>query len=291
MAKDYFNIVVAYSISGAFAVLIGCLANDWQPLLQVAAADLTGTILIFGFSLFFNNSSVYDPYWSVAPIFIALFWVLSRPVGVNHWSRPTIVILLVFIWGIRLTWNWAVRWQGGSHEDWRYQDIRARCGRGYWPVSFLGIHLMPTVLVFLGCLSLYPILTAQKTLHVLDGIAALVTISAIWIEARADRDLNYFTQQKTSNQGLLHTGLWSLSRHPNYLGEIMFWWGLFLFAMAANPTSWWTMIGPLSITALFVFISIPMIEKRLLARKPEYAGYIQTTPALIPWRWKNKRIK
>lgn len=287
MVKDYIKIWISYSFAVAFSVMVGFFAENWHPLLQIAAADLAGTVIIFGFSLYFNNSSIYDPYWSLAPILIAIFWVVSRSGDVSLWARPTIVLGLVFIWGIRLTWNWAVRWQGGSHEDWRYRDIRVKHGRAYWLVSFLGIHLMPTVLVFLGCLSLYPAITSQTTLRGIDGAAALMTISAIWIEARADRDLTQFTQKRTNTTELLRNGLWSLSRHPNYLGEIMFWWGLFLFAMAAHPTSWWTVIGPVSITCLFVFISIPMIEKRLLARKPGYGSYIDTTPALIPW-WKRK---
>jgi len=289
MAREYFKIMIAYCIAGTVAVLIGSLAKNWHPLLRIAVADLAGTIVIFGFSVYFNNSSVYDPYWSVAPIFIAFYWIFSRSSNIDNWVRPTIIMALVFIWAVRLTWNWAVRWQGGSHEDWRYRDIRARHGRAYWLVSFLGIHLMPTVLVFLGCLSLYPAIGSQSAIRGMDGIAALVTAGAIWIEAWADKDLNRFVRQKNNAKGLLHTGLWSLSRHPNYFGEIMFWWGLFLFASAANPSSWLAIIGPISITSLFVFISIPMIEKRLLAHKPDYASYIKTTPTLIPWRREGKR--
>jgi steroid 5-alpha reductase family enzyme len=192
---------------------------------------------------------------------------------------------LVLIWSTRLTLNWALRWRGMGHEDWRYVDLRGKHGSWYWIVSFFGIHLMPTVLVFLGCLPLVPALGEPQTAAgLLDMVALLVTGFAIWIEARADLEVTRFKQRQKGKAALLQSGLWSLSRHPNYLGEILFWWGLYIFGLAADPSYWWTVIGPLSITVLFLTISIPMIEKRMLALKPEYAAYQAKTPVLIPWR-------
>jgi steroid 5-alpha reductase family enzyme len=78
-------------------------------------------------------------------------------------------------------------------------------------------------------------------------------------------------------------GLWAYSRHPNYFGEVTFWWGLFFFALAADTDYWWTIIGPAAITVLFTFISIPMMDKRNLARRPGYEERIKNIPALIPW--------
>ena len=79
------------------------------------------------------------------------------------------------------------------------------------------------------------------------------------------------------------TGLWAYSRHPNYFGEIMFWWGLFIFALAADSCYWWTIAGPLVITILFLFISIPMMDKRSLGRRPGYEEHMERVSALIPW--------
>jgi steroid 5-alpha reductase family enzyme len=82
-------------------------------------------------------------------------------------------------------------------------------------------------------------------------------------------------------------GIWSASRHPNYLGEISFWWGLYFFALSANPEKWWVIIGPVAITCMFLFASIPMIEKRLLERRKDYAEYKKRVPMLLPFRfWK-----
>jgi steroid 5-alpha reductase family enzyme len=151
---------------------------------------------------------------------------------------------------------------------------------------------MPTILVFLGCLTLIPaIVDPVKTFNALDIIAVLVTGAAIWIEFRADIDITRFKRSERNDRELLQSGLWSLSRHPNYFGEILFWWGLYVFGYAANPGYWWTVIGPLSITLLFIFISIPMIEKRMLARRTDYSDYMRTTPVLIPLGRRDRKKK
>jgi steroid 5-alpha reductase family enzyme len=284
MRKGYFKIIIAYLVAGMAVVLFGRMVGHWHPVLIVAVADLAGTLVIFGFSIHYDNSSTYDPYWSVVPILIGFYWLTSGIFFPDNWIRQVAVMALVLIWAVRLTLNWAVRWRGMTHEDWRYVDLRNQHGRMYWVVSFFGIHLMPTVLVFLGCLSMLPSLSKPASgFGALDLVAILVTVTAIWFEFRADLDLNRFIQAKKDPGQLLRSGIWSISRHPNYFGEILFWWGLYLFALAANPRYWWTVIGPLSISALFIFISIPMIEKRMLTRKPEYADYIKSTPILIPW--------
>ncbi|MCJ7701352.1 MAG: DUF1295 domain-containing protein [Anaerolineales bacterium] len=289
MKSAYFKITLAYLAAGAAALLLGGWIGPGHPLLVVALADLAGTLVIFAFSLVYNNSSFYDPYWSLAPVLIAGYWLLSGLSVGAVGLRQGVVMALVLVWALRLTLNWAVRWQGVGHEDWRYRDLREVHGKGYWLVSFTGIHLMPTVLVFLGCLSLQPALAGPgRAFWALDLGAALVTAAAIWIEARADVEVTRFAKTKNGKTRLLQSGIWSLSRHPNYFGEITFWWGLYLFALAADPSYGWTLIGPLAITALFVFVSIPLIEKRMLARRPGYRNYQQSTSILIPWFRKKK---
>jgi steroid 5-alpha reductase family enzyme len=168
-----------------------------------------------------------------------------------------------------LTWNWLRRWRGLSHEDWRYADFR-KAGAAFWPISFAGFHLMPTVLVFLGCLSLWPALTAARPLGLLDALAAALTACAIVVEAAADRQLVRFLASAAPGQ-VMDRGLWSLSRHPNYFGEVALWWGL------------WTVAGPLGMTALFLGISVPMMDRHLAARLPRYAGSMNRRSAFLPW--------
>src|SRR5579871_5730608 len=152
MVKAFLLVLLAYVVAGIAAVGTGMLLHDQAPIIVVGAADVVATVVVFLFSVILSNSSMYDPYWSVAPVPIALFW-LSQP-GSNGLANPRHILIftLVCLWAIRLTANWAYQWHGVGHEDWRYRDIKRQAGFFYWPVSFLGIHLMPTVLVFAGCL-------------------------------------------------------------------------------------------------------------------------------------------
>jgi steroid 5-alpha reductase family enzyme len=246
--------------------------------------------VIFFFSFAFNNSSMYDPYWSVAPLPIALFWAFHNPEGLT--VRSQLAVLLIIIWGVRLTYNWHRQWRGLGHEDWRYVDFRGRAGRRYWLVSLFGIHLFPTLMVFLGCLAIYPVMImGSSDPGILDGVAVVITSGAILIEGTADSQLRAFTASKPPREAIMSSGLWAYSRHPNYFGEVSFWWGLFVFSIAADPSYWWTIAGPISITIMFLTVSIPMMEKRMLARRPGFAERQRTVPALAPWLRKVRGVK
>jgi steroid 5-alpha reductase family enzyme len=279
-------VILAYILALAVALLLLRLSQvwSWPPLAALALADGAATLVVFLFSVVTNNSSLYDPYWSVAPLPIALFWLLQPGADGLVNPRHLLIFTLVCLWAVRLTFNWASRWQGLAHEDWRYQDIRRQTGRWYWPVSFLGIHLMPTVLVFLGCLALWPNLSDHGTpLGILDLLATLVTLAAILCETIADLQMERFRRLPADERGSWPPGLWRFSRHPNYFGEVLFWWGLYLFVLSAHPTFWWTIVGPLAILLLFVGISIPLMERHLLARYPTYVEYQRRISPFIPW--------
>jgi len=191
---------------------------------------------------------------------------------------------LVLAWAARLTFNWARRWEGLGSEDWRYRDFRTQWGRGYWVGSLFGIHLVPTLIVYLACLPFWPVSAAgSQPVGLLDLAAAVVTAGAIVIETTADEQLQRFLTGPREPGQLLDTGLWAYSRHPNYFGEVAFWWGIWLFGLAAAPAFWWTVVGPLVMTALFVLISIPMIDRRSLVRRPAFADYSRRVSSLVPW--------
>lgn len=284
MTRAFLIVITAYVLAGVAAVGTGILFRAQQPIIIVGLADLAATIVVFIFSMITKNSSIYDPYWSVAPVPIALFW-LFQP-GSNGFANPrhVLIFVLLCVWAIRLTANWADRWRGLGHEDWRYQDIQKRTGALYWPVSFLGIHLMPTILVFLGSLALWPTLSDHSThLTWLDGVAAAVTVAAVIIEGTADFQMRRFRSQPGSAKETIPPGLWSLSRHPNYFGEVLFWWGLFLFVPLAYPGFWWVIVGPIAILLLFLGISIPLMERHLLAGHSTYVEYQQRVSPFVPW--------
>jgi steroid 5-alpha reductase family enzyme len=285
MGKAHAVCVLTYLVAGAVAVAAGYALSesDQHPIVVAGVADVAATVVVFLFGVAVRNASLYDPYWSVAPVPIALYWALGAEPDANV-ARQVIAIALVGAWAVRLTWNWLRGWSGLDHEDWRYVDLRASSGRAYPLVNFFGIHFFPTLMVFLGCLALYPALTSDAPLGVFDGVAVLVTAVAIAIEATADQQLRRFVIEHPRKQGgaILRTGLWSRSRHPNYFGEMLFWWGLFVFALAAAPAWWWTIVGALAMTAMFRFISLPLIERRMEARRPGWAAYAETTPLVIP---------
>jgi len=283
--RAYTRVAIAYLIAGAVALAIALPLRGEHPILVAGAADLGATLAIFAVSFRFRNSSFYDAYWSVAPIPIALYWWLSAPDSGGDPIRRTLVFGLVALWGARLTWNWARGWRGLGHQDWRYAQLERQTGRAYWLVSLLGIHLFPTVVVFLGCLPLFPTLAGPSgSLGFWDLVAAGITGFAIWLEATADHQLRRYASVSRPPGEFLRSGLWAWCRHPNYLGEILFWWGLLAFSLAAGFASWWTPVGAIAITLMFRFVSIPMIDRRMIERRPAYADHAARNPALLPCR-------
>jgi len=116
----------------------------------------------------------------------------------------------------------------------------------------------------------------------LDAVAAVVVFGAIVLAFVADEQLRGFRADPANRGRSIDTGLWAHSRHPNYLGEIVTWWGFWLFALAASGRWWWTMAGAAAITVMFVFVSVPMMEKRALATREGYRAYRERTPMLLP---------
>ncbi len=272
-----------YLLAGLAGVTVAAVIGR-HPITSAWWGDLTGTLVIFALSVVVGNASFYDPYWSVAPPVIAVGWLLSAGTGVP--ARQLLVLTLVWLWAIRLTANWATGWAGLSHEDWRYVDLRRRT-RGqlpWWLLNLTGIQLMPTVVVFGGLLSVWPALAGSRPLGPIDLLAVVVTGAAITVETVADRQRRRFARDPAHDGLVADVGLWRWSRHPNYLGEIGFWWGLWLFGLAAAPTWWWTVIGPLVMVALFVGASVPMMDRRCAQRRRGYAEYAARVPALLPRR-------
>ncbi len=260
------------AIGAGYWVGKGLHMQAYHPLLVAGIADVVATLIIFGFSYAFKNSSFYDPYWSVIPVPIAMYlgWV-----GIQNGAEPVrlyLAFMIVFLWAFRLTWNWSRSWQGLHHEDWRYIQLAKQSGKAYWLVSLTGIHLFPTIMVLMGCFPLYQAMAIPNNpLGLLDLLGAAVALTGIAFEYFADNQ-RYRWAQDPANKGKVFTGgLWGWSRHPNYFGEVTFWAGLCIIGLAADISHWWTAIGCVAMWAMFHFITLPMMEKRQLANKPGYA--------------------
>ncbi len=271
-----------YVLAALTAILVARMFRESHPLVMIGAADLAATALVFFFSMILNNSSAYDPYWSVKPFVIAAGYIFLFELDAMS-LRQILVMSGVTLYALRLTLNFYRDWPGFVHEDWRYVNFRSRFPKSYWLISFLGIHLFPTIMVYLGCLALLPVFDHQQLpLNGWDLAGAFILFGSVILAFIADEQMRSFRKKPASKGQSMTTGLWRYSRHPNYLGEILTWWGLFLFALAGGTHYWWTIIGPLSITLMFLFASIPMIEKRNLERRKDYQAYKSRTPILVP---------
>jgi steroid 5-alpha reductase family enzyme len=281
LIKSYLVCFFSYFSALVIIFLFWMIGSQLPILIFVLLADLIGTFLIFIYSTILKNASLYDPYWSVIPSIITIFYVFNSG---SISLRSMTVTTLIIIWSIRLTYNWSRQWKGLSHEDWRYRDLRNKTGNKFWIINFVGIQLMPTLLVYLGSLSIYTIFYMNnQNLTILDIIAFIITLSAILFETVADKQLRNFIRHRNSHEEIINSGLWKYSRHPNYLGEIMFWWGLYAFSLATSLEFWWFIIGPIAITLLFLAVSIPLMEQKNMLSKPSYKEYRERVSKLIPW--------
>jgi len=255
--------------------------NHENAYLEMLYADLVATSVVFIFSIFFSNSSIYDPYWSVIPVPIAYHWIQVSPEGSA--IRQGLILTVILLWSIRLTANWIKSWPDLTHEDWRYKKLKEDTGKFYWPVSFLGIHIFPTLMVFLGMLPVLPAVKNDSPAGLFDFAGTACCLLAVAIEYTSDEQLRRFKKESVKKGANMDRGLWAFSRHPNYFGEILFWFGLFIFSLGTGITdNLWTISGFVTMFILFRFISIPMMEKRLLLSKTGYREYKKNVPAIIP---------
>ncbi len=290
MTKNAALVRVTLAYVMALAAAAAWLA--WGPTtdrlwLDTLIADVIATVVIFLFSRAYKNSSFYDAYWSVAPPAIFIYWWLETEA---EGARHLLVLLVIAAWAIRLTGNWVYNWPGMHHEDWRYPMLKEQAGKLESAIDFGGIHLFPTLIVFFAMTPTYVVVTnTDHGLSWLDVVATIVGLGAVAIEFIADLQLHRFVQNRTPGQ-VMDTGLWGWSRHPNYFGEVSFWLSLALFGLAASPDdARWIFAGVIVMLAMFMFVSIPMMEKRSLERRPDYQDVIDRVSVFLPRPPKAKR--
>ncbi len=276
--------LVAFAVAGAWLWLGPSADRLW---LDTLVANLMATLVIFAFSRAYNNSSFYDAYWSVIPPAIFIYWwVETEAEGARLW----LVLLVIAVWAVRLTGNWIFNWPGMHHEDWRYPMLKEQAGKRESVVDLMGIHVFPTLIVFLAMTPTYVVVTnSDRDVSWIDIVATIVGLGAVAIEFIADLQLHRFVQERTPGQ-VMDRGLWSWSRHPNYFGEVSFWVSLALFGLAASPgDTWWIFAGAIAMLTMFMFASIPMMEKRSLERRPDYQDVIDRVSVFLPHPPRDKR--
>tara|TARA_B100000482_G_scaffold99386_1_gene71564 strand:+ start:136 stop:999 length:864 start_codon:yes stop_codon:yes gene_type:complete len=268
-----FIYVVSFYLS--YLLLPESITDTWS---KIVVWHIFATIFIYIGSLILNNSSLYDPFWSIAPVPIVVYLTLSFK---NTIELIVLVSLPIFFWAIRLTRNWLITWQGFNHEDFRYIDLKNTNRVQAEINNFFGIHLVPTMLVNIGLYPLIYITTNEIETNIFLYLASIFTIVAVILETVSDEQMREFKSNDENKGKTMKYKLWKYSRHPNYLGEVLFWYGIYFMGLSSGIASYWTILCPTLMLALFIFVSCPMMDKRSLNNRVDYKEYMDKTSQLL----------
>ncbi len=273
-ALSFAVIAVIYIIATVAGVATyKALGFDWW--LSLLVADAVATVVTFIFSLIFGNASVYDPYWSVQPPVI----VVAFAFGKDLTALGVLLIVAIMFWAVRLTANWAYTFGNLSHQDWRYTMLSEKTGAFYLIINFVGIHMVPTLVVY-GC-TLPAVYAIREGLSLNIGSLVFICLSIASATMQGIADIQMHKYQKNRTTKFIRGGLWKYSRHPNYLGEILMWWGVALAVVLAESSAWYLMAGAVANTVLFLAVSIPMADGKQ-SKKEGFAEYKKQTRMLLP---------
>lgn len=239
-------------------------------------------ILLWLYSLAIRNSSIVDIFWGTG--FVITFWSAIWIGATELTTRVLLLGIMVTIWGLRLSGHIFFR-NHGQPEDFRYAAWRTEAGSAWWWRSFFKVFLLQGVILWIVAA---PLIAVQAfTPAPFKCECTTYTGAALWLvgfifEAGGDWQLSRFKQNPANKGQLLTTGLWSLTRHPNYFGDAAQWWGFYLIAFTSG--AWWTVFSPLIMTFLLMKVSgVAMLERTLTKTKPGYEDYITRTNEFFPW--------
>jgi len=246
-------------------------------LAAVAAMMVIGWVI----SLIYKNVNIVDSLWGLG--FVLIAWI-TFGLSDGYWGRKLLLAGITTIWGLRLaaylTWR-----NFGKEEDRRYGSWRDEYGERFWIVSLFNVFLVQALVLWVIALTVQYGQTAEIPARptLFDAVGAVVALTGIVFEALADWQLARF-KADPSNQGkVMDRGLWAYSRHPNYFGEVLVWWGVFIVTLAV-PNGAWTIISPVTITVVLIKVTgVALTEKTILEKRPEYREYIRKTSAFVPW--------
>lgn len=223
-------------------------------------------------SLILKDMSVVDIAWGLGFIVICFLCIWHE----GYSPRFLVVCGLVLVWGLRLSWHILKRKLRKPGEDFRYAQWRKQWRAHLWWRSFLQVFALQGLIMFVIALPILAIARGSGTVHAVTYLGLCVWLFGFGFEAIADHQLATFIGNPKHQGKLMTEGLWKYSRHPNYFGEAVQWWGIWLMAPL------WTIISPLTITLLIRYVSgVPMLEKKYAGRK-DFEEYKNETPVFIP---------
>ena len=281
MEKKLFGLLallLTYVLAIGTGIILFILLKDYVPfLLNALIVDVVATLIVWIFGIIFKTSSMYDPYWSVQTFVI----YLGLLIYFKNFNLFTVIPLITIgIYSIRLTLNFLTSFHDLSYVDWRYKMLKERTGHMYQLINLLGICMFPTLVVFSASLPLFYFasLTSYSYLSLIgSGVILLGTL----LELVSDIQMKYFIKHRKSRDEVINVGLWKYSRHPNYLGEILVWFGVMFVLLIPNIEHWYFIFGAFINLFMFLIISIPMEERHMLTYKPALKEYIKTTSMLL----------
>jgi len=263
------------------------LTLEGNPLSFLSLWLLSGTVILglmsalWLLSLALKDASIVDIFWGSG--FVIVFWLTN--LLIHERLTPRIILLgtLVTVWGLRLSAHIFFR-NAGKSEDFRYAAWREEASHSWWWRSYFKVFLLQGVLMWVIAIPLIAAQTGDATglVKCLDTSGAALWLVGFIFEAGGDWQLKRFKANPDNNRKLLNSGLWSLTRHPNYFGDATQWWGFWLIAASAG--AFWTIFSPILMTFLLMRVSgVTMLEKTLKETKSGYADYIERTSAFFPW--------
>lgn len=255
-------------------------------LLAASAVLVLGLMTVLWLaSIRLRDVSIVDPWWSIGFLLVTAYTALRT--GLT--PGKTLLLAAVTVWALRLWWH-LLRRSRGKPEDPRYAAFRARYGsERYWWVSFFQVFLLQGLLVMMISAPLQVAAAARPPdpIGVADVVGLVVFLAGFAFEMTADAQLQSFRDDPSRLGQVLDTGLWRLSRHPNYFGEAVLQWGLWIVSLDA-PWGWATVAAPVLMTFLLLRVSgVTMLDAHLTSTRPGYADYVRRTPAFVP-RWSSR---
>jgi len=245
----------------------------------VAAATIVALMLVTWLvSLPLRNASIVDLIWGLG--FVLVAWAVRLTVDGNS-ARQWLLVAMVTLWGLRLsaylTWR-----NHGNGEDYRYKAMRKHWGERFWWVSLFTVFALQGILMWTVSLSVQlGQVPDDPGLGVLAALGVVVWAVGLTFEAVGDAQLARFKADPANAGTVMDQGLWRYTRHPNYFGDALVWWGLGLVGVSAG--AWWSLVGPAFMTFLLVRVSgVSLLEKDIAGRRPEYVAYVRRTSSFLP---------
>ncbi len=229
-------------------------------------------------SLALKDASIVDIFWGAG--FVVVAWATFL-VADGEQARRVLLVTLTTIWGLRLAGYLA--WRNlGKGEDYRYQAMRRRQGDRFWIWSLIMVFGLQGALMWAVSLPVQAGQVPSGGLNVLDFVGIALWAVGLFFETVGDVQLARFKADPANQGKVMDRGLWRYTRHPNYFGDFLVWWGLYLIALATGA-AWWSVVGPIVMSVLLIRVSgAALLERSLRKRKDGYADYVARTSAFFP---------